>query len=289
MNILVTGGAGFIGSHLVEELARRGNIVTVVDDLSTGNLSNLESVENNNNVDTDSFISICEREKLPLPIAQKQYDVVYHLAAKRSVPLSFKIPHEFFEVNIDGTYNILEKYKGARIVNISSSSAQYCLSPYGISKKTAEMLTALFPNTVSLRLFNVFGERQADCGAIVPEFTKTMLKGESPTIYGDGQQTRDFTYVKDVVNEMIEYGQGKYRKLTGEVYDVGYGNCRTVENVFDLIAKQVKFKDKPIYAGQRPGDIRFSQAKDIIDSPKYGFEKGLQRTVKWIQEVKPYD
>jgi len=289
MNVLVTGGCGFIGSHLVEELAKRGNIVTVVDDLSTGFLSNLNSIENNNSVDLHAFISICEEKKLPFPIAQKQFDVVYHLAAKRSVPLSFKEPQEFINVNITGTSNILEKYPDSRIVNISSSSAQYCLSPYGITKKTAELLTALHPNSVSLRLFNVFGERQADCGAIVPEFAKLMLAGKQPTIYGNGLQTRDFTYVKDVVNELIEYGQGKYKKLKGQVYDVGYGKSHTVESVFEKIANQTKFNDSPIYTKQRQGDIRFSQAYDIIDKPKYGFEKGLERTIKWIKETKPYE
>ena len=283
MNVLVTGGAGFIGSHLVEELVKRGDEVTILDNLSTGKEENLAHIPE------DKFVcwvgDICSEKQFPHDL-EYDFDVVYHLAAKRSVPLSFKYPHAFFKDNISGTYNMLEKNKGARIVNISSSSAEQCLSPYAISKKTAEMLAAIFPNTVSLRLFNVFGERQADCGAIMPEFTKLMLKGKQPTVYGDGLQTRDFTYVKDVVRHLIKYGQGNNKELTG-VFDVGYGVCHTVNDIYDKIAKYVGVCPTPIFGDRRAGDIRYSKAENTISSPKYGLNKGLKRTVEWIKK-NPY-
>ncbi len=282
MKILVTGGAGFIGSHLVEELVKNGNNeVWIQDDFSTGTKKNIEHIDRLHRIWAHG---------INIMLLSEDFDVVYHLAAKRSVPLSFEIPHEFFKVNIDGTWDILNKYKKARVVNISSSSAEQCLSPYAISKKTAENLAALHPNAVNLRLFNVFGERQANCGAIVPEFAKSMLKSKTPTVYGDGNQTRDFTYVKDVVNEIIEYGQGRYRDcMTSVVHEVGYKQSRTVNDMFAEIAHLCRFADSPIYEDAREGDIKFSKAKAGMYKPKYGFSKGLQRTIKWIKEAKPYE
>lgn len=286
MNILVTGGAGFIGSHLVEELVKdKENKVTVLDDLSTGKIENLSHIPQDK-VDGWSG-DICSEIQFPHDL-EYNFDAVYHLAAKRSVPLSFEIPYEFFRVNINGTWNMLEKNKKARFVNISSSSAPECLSPYGITKRTAEHLTALHPNGVSLRLFNVFGERQSDCGAIVPEFTKLMLKGKQPTIYGDGLQTRDFTYVKDVVDELIKFGQGKHRRITG-ANEVGYGSPIMVTELFHRIAKLTNYKKGIINAPAREGDIRNSKCWNPIEIPQYGFEEGLKRTVKWIKEMKPYE
>jgi len=278
MNVLVTGGAGFIGSHLVEELIKRKNNVFVQDNISTGSMENIKHLKRKIRFFKGGINTKLKWNKV---------DVVYHLAAKRSVPTSFKEPHEFFKVNIDGTWDVFTKYNEARIVNISSSSASQCLSPYAISKRTAEHLARLFPNTVSLRLFNVFGERQADCGVVVPEFTKSMLQGKQPTIYGDGEQTRDFTYVKDVVNKIIEYGQGKKTKFDGTT-NIGYGKSHTVNELYDKIAKILKFEGKPVYTEQRQGDARFSQAQNGMKNPTYGFEKGLKRTIKWIDKMKPY-
>ncbi len=280
MNILVTGGAGFIGSHLVEELVKKKrNKITVLDDLSTGKLENLENT-------MDKITFWCEDVVLDnKELKETKFDVVYHLAAKRSVPLSFKDPHSFFRTNISGTWNILEHCKDSRIVNISSSSAKKCLSPYAISKKAAEQLTMLFPNSISLRLFNVFGERQADCGAVVPEFAKKMLKGIPPTIYGDGYQSRDFTYVKDVVEAIIDFGESKEKH---KVFDIGYGITRSVYDLFLEMGELLNFKGNPIHEDQRPGDVRYSQATYFFEKPKYGFSKGLKRTIKWIEEVMPY-
>ena len=122
----------------------------------------------------------------------------------------------------------------------------------------------------------------------MPEFTKKMLKGEKPIVYGDGIQTRDFTYVKDVVNTLIEYGQGRYKNRFG-VCEVGYGEEHMVTEVFHIIAKLTGYEGGVIHKKEREGDIKKSRAYELMEKPKYGFEKGLKRTVKWIKEAKPYE
>jgi nucleoside-diphosphate-sugar epimerase len=200
------------------------------------------------------------------------------------VPKSFQHPQKYFESNIIGTWNVLSKYSGGSttIVNISSSSAKENLSPYAISKCAAEQCAALFKKTVSLRLFNVFGERQPDIGCIVPAFCKHMIARKQPIIYGDGTQSRDFTYVKDVVRVIADYGQ--HSCATG-VHDIGYGQNITVMDMFKKIAKLTKFNGKPMQMSKRKGDIDYSRASEAMKQPKWGFDKGLERTVDYFKEV----
>ena len=274
---LVTGGSGFIGSHVVEELVNRGDKVTVIDDLSEGLESNLASV-------WDKIIFL-EKDITGSYLPDGPFDVVYHLAAKHSVPKSFDDPQKYFDVNVGGSWDVFAKYQDCRIVNVSSSSAVACKSPYAISKKTVELCADLFKNIVSLRYFNVFGERQALCGAVVPAFCVTMLRGEQPTIYGDGNQDRDFTYVKDVADATVEFGEGKWKDLKG-VHEVGYGSCHTVNEIFEIISKQLRYQRDPIYAEERIGDVKHSISSGLLGTSKYGFEKGINRTVSWFKAKK---
>jgi len=274
MKVLVTGGAGFIGSHLVEELVKRGNTVHVVDNLSTGKIDNLRNVKRE---------IVFHRSDIRNNLPAVDFDVVYHLAAEHSVPKSFENPQEYFDVNVGGSWDVFAQYQDSRIVNVSSSSAKYNKSPYAISKRTSEICAKLFPNIVSLRYFNVFGERQPFNGAVIPSFCNRMLRGERPIIFGDGEQVRDFTYVKDVVEETIDFGEGKRKEAKG-VFSIGYGKTHSVNELFQKIAKILDFDKPPIFKEERIGDIRFSQSKEIMLNPKFGFEEGLRRTIDWYSE-----
>lgn len=279
--VLVTGCAGFIGRHLVKQLVRNGNDVWGIDDLSN-------SVSEGQALPAENFMKM-DINKIKYPAKRQVFDVVYHLAALHSVPDSFDRPVEYYHTNIIGTHNICNAFPDARIVNISSSSAKECLSPYGISKLGAEKVTGLHKNSVTLRLYNVFGEGQPDIGCIMPRFIKQLLKGEQPTIFGDGKQSRDFTYVKDVVDVLIAYGQG-YQAELHSVHDVGYGNSITVQEVYDKLCSLVLSDEYtgryiiPKHVEARIGDIRFSRANARMDYKKYGFDKGLKGTVKWFKE-----
>lgn len=276
MKCLVTGGAGFIGSHLVEELIKRGHKVVIIDNLCTGSVDN---------VPHDDKVELVKADIRTTEICYSEADVVFHLAARKSVPISFEEPHEFFSTNIDGTWNILKAFEGKRIVCISSSSVEFCASPYAITKKTGEYLCDLFPNTVSLRFFNVFGERQPDTGAVIPAFCNKILNDEAPIVFGDGSHSRDYTYVKDVVNEVIEYGIGSKKELTGP-HSMGYGTSYTVNRIAELINKTLKKNIKSKYIEDRPGDVPKSQSPEIIQNIKYGFEKGLKRTIEYYGRKK---
>jgi len=280
MKAIVTGGFGFIGSHLVNELMGRDCEVVVIDDLSHGEVHNITSKNLHSEKFSFNIDDISDwMGKIP------DVDVIYHLAAKHVVPQSFKTPDEYWDTNVKGTYNLFKTYPKTRIVNISSSAAVECISPYGVSKRAAEIISMMpqFENIISLRLFNVFGERQPDCGAVVPAMLKPMLKGEPPVIHGDGSQKRDFTYVGDVVSELIKYGSGAYREMT-EPRDIGYGKPRSIKDLFKAMAEQIQFNKKPNLVKRRKGDIDFSCSTKPIITPRFGFDDGLKRTVKWYKE-----
>lgn len=251
---LITGGAGWIGSALAKRLTILNYEVYIVD-LKVGS-----------DIRTDTFSG--------------NYDVIFHLAALRSVPKSFDNPREYFDTNVYGTYRILEAFKGTRIVNISTSSANNPIAPYGLSKLLAEKIAERYENVVSLRLFNPFGEGELCTDLVIPIFAKAMLNNEQVYIHSDGKQDRDFTYIDDVVNEIIHYGISNQKG----VFEVGYGESHSVNKVFSIMAKYFKYKKKPIYLPRRIGDQVHTQAKDELHIKKVGFMEGLRKTMEWYSE-----
>ena len=310
MRYLVTGGAGFIGSNIVDELVRRGQTVTVLDDLSAGKESNLVSVAGK-----IEFIkgSICELETVRAASQGKDY--VLHLAARTSVPRSVQDPLETNRVNIDGTLNVLVAARDAkmrRVVYAASSSA-YCetptlpktetmppepISPYGVSKLVGELYAQVFGRVyglenVSLRYFNVFGPRQdpsSPYSGALSRFITALLAGEPPVVYGDGEQSRDFTYIDNVVDATLRACDAP--GVSGMVFNVGTGHRYTLNQTLELLAKISGSPVSARYDPLRAGDIRDSQA-DITRArrllgyePHVGFEEGLRRTWDWYRSTR---
>ncbi len=297
MKVVVTGGCGFIGSNLVEELSRFADVV-VIDNLSTGNLSNLEGMG----------VEFVRGDILDLNLLKKVFeaaDYVFHLAAVVSVQESVKNPLRTNEVNVGGTVNVLEaaRVQGVKKVINSSSCAVYGdsgklplrettppdpKSPYATSKLAAESYCRVYEEvyglkSVCLRYFNVYGPRQdpfSDYAAVIPRFISRVLRGKRPVIYGDGEQTRDFVYVKDVVKAnmlAMERGRG--------VYNIASGKSISINELAGLICKIIGEKLDPIYKRERKGDIRnsaadISKAKEEIGfEPSYSLEEGLSETI----------
>ncbi len=306
-NYLVTGGAGFIGSHIVEELIRRGERVRVLDNFSTGKRENITPFSKD--------IELIEGDIRNLTIVKKAMqgtDFCLHQAALPSVPRSIKDPITTNEVNVLGTLNILMAAKEAGVKKIvyASSSSVYGdtpnlpkredtvtspLSPYALSKLAGEEYSKLFTSlygleTVSLRYFNVFGPRQdptSQYAAVIPKFISLMLKGERPTIYGDGKQSRDFTYVSNVVNANLLATTSQTKE---GVFNIACGKKITVNELAKNLNRIMNTDIKPLYTGPRPGDVRHSQA-DISRAEEalgykveVGFEKGLEKTVEWFRK-----
>lgn len=316
MKSLVTGGAGFIGSHLVEQLLRRGDVVRVLDDLSTGKKSNLASV-----IDRVEFIEGDVRDPEACRTTCQGMDVVFHQAALASVPRSIDEPQKTNEVNVGGTLNLLLASREAgvrRFVNASSSSiygdsvelpkregmVPNPLSPYALSKYAAETYVGLFfrlygLETVSLRYFNVYGPRQdpnSQYAAVIPKFVSALLGGQSPPIFGDGKQTRDFTFVEDVVRANLLAGSVS-REACGQTYNVAGGRKITIIDLFYSIRQLAVQKRaelgsiEPAYEAPRPGDPRDSLADVSRASRFLGFEasvdlkSGLQKTLNHFMNV----
>ncbi|HEV8318463.1 MAG TPA: SDR family oxidoreductase [Vicinamibacterales bacterium] len=301
---LVTGGAGFIGSHLAEELVRRSERVRVVDSLITGkrrNLAHLREVE---------FI---EGDLANIDVAQRAVagvDFVLHQAAIPSVPRSVQDPITSNRANIDASLNVLVAARDAgvrRVVYAGSSSAYgntptlpkvetmptAPLSPYALQKLVAEQYCQMFTQlygleTVTIRYFNVFGPRQdpsSPYSGVISLFISALCDGRQPTIYGDGEQTRDFTYVANVVDGVLRacHAHG----ASGEVINVATGGRISLNQLFRTVRDLVGAKIEPIYRDVRPGDVRDSQA-DISKArrllgyePVVTFEEGLEKTVEW--------
>jgi nucleoside-diphosphate-sugar epimerase len=300
---LVTGGAGFIGSSIVRRLHADGQSVRVLDDLSTGRRSNLADLER----DIDVIVGDL-RDPQALARAVAGIDVVFHQAAIPSVPRSISDPVTTVSVNIDGTLALLlaARDAGVRRVVFASSSSVYGdapeprkhealpprpLSPYAISKLTGEQLLAVFfriygLETVALRYFNVFGPRQDPASAyaaVIPRFVRILLAGERPTIFGDGKQSRDFTYIDNVVqaNLLAATAPG----VAGEVFNIASGRAIDIDTMYARVAAQLGTDIAPNYADPRPGDIRNSLADIARAEARLGyavavnFEEGLRRTV----------
>ncbi len=307
MRYLVTGGAGFIGSNIVDELVRRGHSVVVLDDLSTGNEANLAGVRGKIDFRAGSITDLAEAQA-----ACKGADYVIHLAARTSVPKSVKDPLETNRVNIDGTLNVLVAARDAavkRIVYAASSSAYgetpalpkteamqpQPISPYGVTKFVGELYAQVFGRVyglenASVRYFNVFGPRQdptSQYSGVLSRFMLAILQGESPVVYGDGEQSRDFTYIDNVVDETLRACEAS--GASGKVFNGGTGARITLNEVLKQLEKIAGRKIQAKYDPPRAGDIRDSQAdislarKVLGYEPRVHFEDGLKRTWEWYK------
>jgi UDP-N-acetylglucosamine/UDP-N-acetyl-alpha-D-glucosaminouronate 4-epimerase len=307
---LVTGGAGFIGSAVTEELVRRGRRVVVLDDLSAGKESNLAPVARK--IDF-ARSSICDLEAVRR--ACHGVDYVVHLAARTSVPRSVQDPVETNRINIDGTLNLLVAARDAkvrRLVYAASSSAYgetptlpkvetmpaAPISPYGVSKLVGEMYAQVFGRVyglenVSLRYFNVFGPRQdpgSPYSGVLSRFITALLDGTQPVVYGDGEQSRDFTYVENVVDATLRACEAP--EASGKVFNVGTGGRYTLNQTLKLLEKISGRPAQARYDPPRSGDIRDSQADISLArrvlgyEPRVGFEEGLRHTWEWYKSSK---
>ncbi len=308
MKYLVTGGAGFIGSNIVEELVKRGEEVRVLDNFSTGKRENL-----NQFLDRIELIEGDIRGYNIVTEAVNGIDIVLHQAALPSVPRSVKDPITSNEVNAVGTLNILTASRDAnvkRIVYASSSSiygdsaelpkyeemATNPLSPYAVSKLAAEHYCQVFSfiyglQTVCLRYFNVFGPRQdpgSQYSAVIPKFIIAMMNNDPPVIFGDGEQTRDFTYVANVVEANLLAATGDCE--SGIVLNCACHERTSVNRLIEELNRILGKNIVPEYAEHRAGDIRDSYAaidrakKAIAYIPKITFNEGLKRTVEWYRD-----
>ncbi|HKC39693.1 MAG TPA: SDR family oxidoreductase [Gemmatimonadales bacterium] len=313
MRYLVTGGAGFIGSHLVERLVAENHEVVVLDDLSAGRREYLAPVRNRIRFIRGSVLSaeVCRR-------AVQGCDYVLHHAAITSVPLSTTDPVSAHAVNTTGTLNILfaaHRANVRRVVFAGSTSAYgdtaelpnheeqipRPLSPYAASKLAAEAYARVFYHTygletVSLRYFNIFGPRQdpgSQYGAVMPRFIAAALAGDTPVIFGDGRQTRDFTFVANVVHANLLACGAPSAGVAGGVFNIGSGQALSVAELWSRICAVTELDLAPTYAAPRAGDVRDSlacidRARDALGYvPLVDFDEGLARTVAWYRRAMP--
>ena len=307
MRYLVTGGAGFIGSNTVDELVRRGHGVVVLDDLSSGKEENLADVRNKITFVKGSITDIEAVQK-----AMQQADYVIHLAARTSVPRSVKDPLDTNRINVDGTLNVLvaaRDNKVKRIVFAASSSAYgetatlpktesmqpLPISPYGVSKYVGELYAQTFGRcygleNVSLRYFNIFGPRQdpdSPYSGVLSRFAIAFLDGSQPTVYGDGEQTRDFTFVENAVQANLLACEAP--NVSNGVFNIGIGSRTSLNQTLELLRRISGKNLSAKYEPPREGDIRDSQAdirkacESLGYEPAVLFEEGLQRTYDWYR------
>jgi nucleoside-diphosphate-sugar epimerase len=306
---LVTGGAGFIGSNIVDELVRRGHETVVLDDLSTGKEENLALVRGKIDLRIGSITNLAAVQSACVGV-----DYVVHLAARTSVPRSVTDPIESNHVNIDGTLNVLVAARDAKVRRFvfSASSAAYGetpelpkketmraapISPYGVTKLVGELYARVFGHAyglenTSLRYFNVFGPRQdptSQYSGVLSRFMLAIIRGDSPVIYGDGEQSRDFTYVANAVDVTLRACEAA--GSSGMVINGGTGARITLNQVLSLLEKITGKKIQAKYDPPRTGDIKDSQAdislaRSVLGyKPLVDFEQGLQRTWDWYQST----
>ncbi|GAC1619571.1 MAG: SDR family oxidoreductase [Candidatus Acidiferrum sp.] len=309
MRYMVTGGAGFIGSNTVDELVKRGHSVVVLDDLSAGKEDNLAEVRNK-----ITFMKASITDLEAVRKAVHEAECVIHLAARTSVPRSMKDPIETNRTNVDGTLNVLVAARDAKVKRIvfAASSSAYGetpllpkvesmqpapISPYGVTKYVGELYAQTFGRcygleNVSLRYFNIFGPRQdpgSPYSGVLSRFATAFLEGTPPLIYGDGEQSRDFTYVENAVQANLLASEAP--NVSGKVFNIGTGSRYTLNQTLELLRGYSGKKLQAQYDPPRDGDIRDSQA-DITQArellgydPQVSFEEGLQRTLDWYRST----
>lgn len=308
---LVTGGAGFIGSNLCEAVLKLGYRVRCLDDMSTGKQKNVDMFLDDPNYefvkgdikDPDTCMSAC-----------KDVDYVLHQAAWGSVPRSLEMPLFYCKNNIEGTLNMLEaaRQNGVKKFVYASSSSVYgdepnlpktegregnLLSPYALTKRCDEEWAKLYTmhyglDTYGMRYFNVFGRRQDPSGAyaaVIPKFIKQLLNDEQPTINGDGRQSRDFTYIENVIEANLKACLSPH-EAAGQAFNIAYGGREYLIDIYHTLAKALGKDIEPHFGPDRKGDIKHSnaditKAKDLLGyAPEYNFERGLQEAIAWYKE-----
>lgn len=308
---LVTGGAGFIGSNLCEAILSMGYRVRCLDDLSTGKQENVNMFLDNpcyefmkgDIKDIHTCMKSCEG-----------VDFVLNEAAWGSVPRSIENPLFYCANNIQGTLNMLEaaRRNGVKKFVYASSSSVYgnettlpkvegtegdLISPYAVTKRCDEEWAKQYTihyglDTYGLRYFNVFGRRQDPDGAyaaVIPKFIRQLLQGERPTIHGDGRQSRDFTYIENVIEANLKACMADSR-FAGQAYNIAYGGREYLIDIYHYITKALDLRIEPQYSSSRPGDIKHSNAdiskakKHLGYQPEWDFERGIQATIEWYKE-----
>jgi nucleoside-diphosphate-sugar epimerase len=321
MVYLVTGGAGFIGSHLAEALLRRGRRVRVVDNLSTGARANLEHLQS-----LEGDLEVIEADLNDVDAARRAcagVSIAFHLAALPSVARSVEFPITSNAANVTATLGLLcaARAAGVRRVVYAASSSAYGdrfsaaqdrdrvivkketmqprpLSPYAVSKLAAEYYMQVFHDvygmeTVCLRYFNIFGPRQnpfSAYGAAIPKFIAAILRGEPPVVFGDGRQSRDFTYIDNAVSANLLAAAAPAKRVSGEVFNVACGQSATLLNVIDEVNRLLGSRVRPKFAPPRRGDVRHSKA-DVSKAKRLlgyrasvSLREGLERTIEWLRD-----
>lgn len=308
---LVTGGAGFIGSNLCEAILEKGCQVRCLDNLSTGKQKNIDLFIDNMNY---TFINGDIRNLETCLEATKDVDYVLHQAAWGSVPRSIEMPLFYEEVNIKGTLNMMEAARQNNVKKFvyASSSSVYgdepnlpkqegregnLLSPYALTKRVdeeyAKLYTKLYDlDTYGLRYFNVFGKRQDPNGAyaaVLPKFITQLLNNEQPVINGDGKQSRDFTYIENVIEANLKACQASH-EVAGEAFNIAYGGREYLIDIYQNLRQALGKDIQPIFGPERKGDIKHSNAditkarETIGYNPDWSFERGIKEAIGWYKE-----
>ena len=307
---LITGGAGFIGSHIAETLLKRGEAVRVFDNLATGRNTNIDALQG-----LPGHLEVIDgdlRDVAAVKAAVAGTEVVFHQAALASVPRSIAMPVESLETNVNGTQNVLlaARDSGVRRVVYASSSSAYGntptlpkhesmptapMSPYAVQKLAGEMLCGVFTRiygleTVSLRYFNVFGPRQdphSEYSAVIPLFLTALMEGRRPIVFGDGEQTRDFTYIENVVQANLLASTST--DAIGEAMNIGCGDRISLNSVLKIAGELLEVEVNAEYREPRSGDVRdsladISKARKLLGyDPAINFREGLARTLESLR------
>ena len=308
---LVTGGAGFIGSNLCEALLNMGYRVRCLDDLSTGKREHVELFQNHPDY---TFLEGDIKDPDLCMEACRGVDYVLHQAAWGSVPRSIEMPLFYCSNNITGTVNMMEaaRQNGVKKFVYASSSSVYgdepnlpkkegiegnLLSPYALTKMCDEEWAKQYTMhyglpTIGLRYFNVFGRRQDPDGAyaaVIPKFIKQLLNGETPTIHGDGKQSRDFTYIENVIEANLKACLAS-EEADGEAFNIAYGGREYLIDIYYGLTKALQIDREPIFGPERPGDIKHSnaditKAKELLGyDPEWSFQRGIEEAIEWYKE-----